>query len=274
MPLKDWDVTINYGIKTGFNDAFIITEEKRSEILGNCKTADERKRTDELIRPILRGRDIKRYSYEWACIYLIATYNGSPEKDIIKIDITKYPAVKKHLDAYWKQIEQRADQGDTPYHLRSCAYMDDFSKPKIMWAETMRIRKENIERFPRFSYTTKSFFTDKTCFIAVGEDLKYLLAFLNSTIGRYQLSQTVSMMDNGGYLMQKIYVEQIKICKLDKLQSAKLIILVDSLLENNTGVTDETIENQIDDIVFKAFGVNEEEQAYLKTILSKPLNGR
>lgn len=64
VPLKDWDISINYGIKTGFNDAFIITSEKRQEILDNCKTEDERKRTDELIRPILRGRDIKRYSYE------------------------------------------------------------------------------------------------------------------------------------------------------------------------------------------------------------------
>ena len=60
-PLKDWDIQINYGIKTGFNDAFIITTEKRDEILANCQTEEERIRTDELIRPILRGRDIKRY---------------------------------------------------------------------------------------------------------------------------------------------------------------------------------------------------------------------
>jgi len=75
-------------------------------------------------RPILRGRDIKRYSYEWAGQYLIATHNGIPEKGIPKIDIGKYHAVKKHLDFYWEKIESRADQGDTPYHLRSCAYTD------------------------------------------------------------------------------------------------------------------------------------------------------
>jgi hypothetical protein len=121
VPLKDWEISINYGIKTGCNEAFIITEEKRIEILANCKTDDERKRTDELIRPILRGRDIKRYSHNWAGLYLLVTHNGIPERKISKIDIEKYPAVKKHLDSFWKQVETRTDQGDTPYHLRSCA---------------------------------------------------------------------------------------------------------------------------------------------------------
>ncbi|MDE6353124.1 MAG: hypothetical protein K2K88_08325, partial [Muribaculaceae bacterium] len=73
VPLKDWDIQINYGIKTGFNDAFIISTEVRNQILANCADEDERKRTEELIRPILRGRDIKRYGYEWAGLYLIAT---------------------------------------------------------------------------------------------------------------------------------------------------------------------------------------------------------
>ena len=62
-PLKDWDIQINYGIKTGCNEAFIISTEKRDEILANCQSEDERRKTEELIRPILRGRDIKRYGY-------------------------------------------------------------------------------------------------------------------------------------------------------------------------------------------------------------------
>ena len=75
-PLKDWDIQINYGIKTGYNDAFIITTEKRDEIIANCADDDERNRTAELIRPILRGRDIKRYGYDWAGLWLINTHNG------------------------------------------------------------------------------------------------------------------------------------------------------------------------------------------------------
>ena len=70
-PLKDWDIQINYGIKTGYNDAFVITTDKRDEILANCQDDDERARTSEIIRPILRGRDIKRYSYDWADLWLI-----------------------------------------------------------------------------------------------------------------------------------------------------------------------------------------------------------
>ena len=131
-PLKDWDIQINYGIKTGFNDAFIVTSEKRDVILANCSNEDERKRTDALIRPILRGRDIKRYGYEWANIWLINTHNGVKGR-IPRIRIEDYPAVKAHLDMYWDKIKDRADQGDTPYNLRNCAYLEDFYKPKAMW---------------------------------------------------------------------------------------------------------------------------------------------
>ena len=134
-PLKDWDIQINYGIKTGFNDAFIINTEKRDEILANCQTEDERNRTAELIRPILRGRDVKRYGYDWAGLWLINAHNGLKSKGIKPVDINDYPAIKEWLDnggvAYngkmykgFSQIEKRSDRGDTPYNLRNCAYMD------------------------------------------------------------------------------------------------------------------------------------------------------
>ena len=90
-PLKDWDINIYRGVLTGCNEAFIISTEKRNEILNNCTTEEERRRTEELIRPILRGRDIKRYGYEWAGLYLIATF---PSRHY---DIEEYPAVKQHL---------------------------------------------------------------------------------------------------------------------------------------------------------------------------------
>lgn len=123
-PLKDWDIQINYGIKTGFNDAFIISTEKRNEILANCQTEDEYTRTDELIRPILRGRDIKKYGYNWANLWLINTHNGI-RGQLPRIDIKDYPAVKAHLDQFWNKISTRVDKGDTPYNLRNCAYLDE-----------------------------------------------------------------------------------------------------------------------------------------------------
>ena len=116
-PLKDWDIQINYGIKTGFNDAFIISTEKRDEILSNCKNEEERKKTAELIRPILRGRDIKRYSYDWANLWLVYipwhfplhldnSIQGCSEKAEKEFQ-KQYPAIYNHLLGYKKQLSAR-----------------------------------------------------------------------------------------------------------------------------------------------------------------------
>ena len=124
VPLREWDVQIYRGILTGYNDAFIISSEKRNEILANCVDEDERERTAELIRPILRGRDIRRYGYDWADLWLINTHNGI-RGEVERIHIEDYPAIKQHLDYYWDKIEPRADQGETAYNLRNCAYLED-----------------------------------------------------------------------------------------------------------------------------------------------------
>lgn len=171
--LKDWDIQINYGIKTGFNDAFIISTEKRDEILANCKTEEERSKTAELIRPILRGRDIKRYGYEWAGLWIINTHNGIRGK-LPRIDVNEYPAIKAHLDQYWDNISKRADKGDTPYNLRKCAYMEDFDKPKIIYPETTKSA--------RFAYDETGMILDKTCFMLICSSALYLQKILSSKL--------------------------------------------------------------------------------------------
>jgi len=101
---------------TGCNEAFIISKEKRDELVKiSPKSAD-------IIRPILRGRDIARYQANFADLYLINTHNGIPAKNVPPVDIKKYPAIKAHLDQFWDKIKDRDDQGITPYNLRSCAY--------------------------------------------------------------------------------------------------------------------------------------------------------
>ena len=259
VPLKDWDISINYGIKTGFNDAFIISGEKREEILNNCKTKEERKKTDDLIRPILRGRDIKRYEYNFADLYLINTHNGVKDKNIPRIDIKDYPAIKNHLDEYWDKISTRADKGDTPYNLRNCAYMDEFNKPKMLWSETMRVHKHSNERFPRFSFDYNGFITDKTCFFAVGEKLEWIVCFLNSYVGQYLCSKYVSILDNGGYLMQKIYIEKIPL----PFVPDKMLDLCKSQIKKAT----KEKENEIDLKIYNIYGFNNEEIKYLKSII-------
>ena len=172
-PLKDWNIQINYGIKTGYNEAFIITTEKRNEILSKCADEDERKRTYELIRPILRGRDIKRYGYDWVNLWLINTHNGIKGK-LDRIHIEDYPAVKAYLDQYWDKISTRADKGDTPYNLRNCAYLDDFNKPKIIW----KIIGSNLA----FALDNERYIVNNACYLMTGAEIESMLPYLNSRI--------------------------------------------------------------------------------------------
>ena len=148
IPLRDWDIQINYGIKTGYNDAFVITTDKRDEILANCQNDEERARTSEIIRPILRGRDIKRYGYEWAGFYLIATFPAR------HYDINQFQAVKDYLLSIGlEKLEQTGKthiiNGETINARKktnnewfetqdSISYWDDFNKPKIVYAELAR----------------------------------------------------------------------------------------------------------------------------------------
>ncbi|MGV4448647.1 Eco57I restriction-modification methylase domain-containing protein, partial [Ornithobacterium rhinotracheale] len=158
-PLKDWDINIYRGILTGYNEAFIINGERKDELIAQDP------KSAEIIRPILRGRDIKRYGYDFADLWLINTHNGIKEKGIKPINIDDYPAIKKHLDQYWSRLEKRADQGVTPYNLRNCAYMEDFYKQKIMYSE--------ILREPQFYlYETGKFYPEATTFIMTGSNIE------------------------------------------------------------------------------------------------------
>jgi len=187
-PLKDWNIQINYGIKTGYNDAFIINTEKRDEILSNCQTEDERTRTAELIRPILRGRDIKRYGYNWAGLYLIATF---PSRHY---DIEKYPAVKKYLLGFGmerleqtgksyivngEKIKARKKTNNKWFETQdSISYWDLFFQPHICW--------KAVGRNLAFALVEAgTFLTAPASFISAGIYNKTVLAFLCSTVGTY-----------------------------------------------------------------------------------------
>jgi hypothetical protein len=186
-PLKEWDVSINYGIKTGCNEAFIINKSKRDELIkSDAKSA-------EIIRPILRGRDIERYKANFSGLYLINSHNGIPRQKIPPIDIEKYPAIKEHLDQYWKKIKTRDDQGITPYNLRSCAYMDDFSKQKITWG--------NLNLNAAFTLAPENMFINAPATMIVPGD-KFILGILNSKIADYYI-RNLGVTRNGGYFEYK-----------------------------------------------------------------------
>ena len=238
-PLKDWDIQINYGIKTGFNDAFIISTEKRNEILANCKDDDERKRTAELIRPILRGRDIKRYGYVDNGLYLINTHNGVRGR-IPRINIEDYPAVKAHLDQYWDKIEKRADQGDTPYNLRNCAYLEDFFKPKIIYP--------NMTKYMPFVFDDKMYLTNQKCFIITGKYVAYLTAFFNSSLFKYCFRDSFPELQGGTRELSKIFFDKISVCKVSDVQNQQFQDAVEDIQKEYNKQKAQRIDSMLFDL--------------------------
>ena len=258
-PLKDWDIQINYGIKTGFNDAFIISTEKREEILNNCTSEEERIRTAELIRPILRGRDIKRYGYNWAEQWLIAIF---PSRHYA---IEEYPAVKAHLLSYGKE---RLEQTGRKYVIEgkevkarkktnnkwfetqdSISYWEDFLQHKIIW--------KRIGSILRFSFDNKGCLgLDSTCF-AVGEHIEYLCCILNSSMGHYLLKDSPKT-GTGDLLVSVQAIEPIRI-PYNATYDKQLSLLLEKQITNPQNA----IEKEINDIVFTMYGLSPNERDYV-----------
>ncbi|GAA8352256.1 class I SAM-dependent DNA methyltransferase [Helicobacter pylori] len=263
-PLKDWDIQINYGIKTGTNEAFIITTEKREEILNACKTQEERERTEALIKPVLRGKDIKRYSYEWAHLWVINTHNGytsALKSKIPPIDIEKYPATKAHLDAHYDTIATRCDQGDTPYHLRNCAYLEDFEKEKIVYPET--------SQGAYFIYENSGIFLEKTAFMIVSDayNLKLLTALLNSKLITFYFKNFCGgcILGKSGYQYNKHALEKIPIPQITPQNQELARKITDctkqilALKEKDPKANTLELEKEIDALVYQLYNLTDEE---------------
>lgn len=263
-PLKDWHgLNINYGIKTGFNEAFIITTEKRNEILANCKDEAEKERTAKLIRKMLRGRDIKRYSYEWAGLWVIGTFPS------LKLDIEQYPALKQYLSQFLPRIEQSGEKGcrkktsnkwfETQDNI---AYYEEFEKEKIVYPN---MNKEFIAFFDN-----EFFLLNQKCFILSHQsnnkkELLYLTALLNSNVNFYYFKQIGAKLGASGYEMSKIFVEKLPIPKINSKNQKiadELINLADEILkakEQDKNANTQELENKINSLVYKLYNLTEEE---------------
>ena len=262
-PLKDWNINIYRGVLTGYNEAFIITTEKRDEILANCQTEEERIRTDELIRPILRGRDIKRYGYDWADLYLIATF---PSRHY---DIEQYPAVKQHLLSFGKE---RLEQTGKTYSINgekvkarkktnnkwfetqdSISYWEDFYKPKIVW--------KIIGNRLGFALENKNMILNNACYILTCSDggLEYLEAMLNSNAILWY--SFVTNMNKTGVGDMQVGAQNINILPIPKYPKEKQTLCeYVNAIHNNI---DQVIMNKIESLICEIFGFSEAEQQYL-----------
>lgn len=264
IPLRDWDIQINYGIKTGYNDAFVITTDKRDEILANCQNEEERARTSEIIRPILRGRDIKRYSYDWADLWLIYipwhfplheddSIQGASEKaeEAFK---TQYPTIYQHLLAYKEDLSAR-NKAETGIRYEWYAmqrwganYSDDFNKPKIIYP--------NMTKYLPFVWDTKKFLTNQKCFIITGTNTAFLTAFLNSSLFKYCFRDEFPELQGGTRELSKIFFDKIPVLVPDEKTESQFKALVEDI---QTEYSDTKAE-RIDQIIFDLYHLNEEER--------------
>jgi len=219
IPLKNWDIIICFGIKTGFNEAFIINTETKERL---CR---EDPKSAEILKPILRGRDIYRYGYKWAGLWLVNSHNGFRSKGIKRINVTKdYSIIYKHLQQYQENLEIRQDKGDHWTNLRNCAYLDEFEKEKIVWQE--------IVREPSFAYDIKKIYCEATTFLMTGKSLKYLIAILNSKPVTFFFKQFYAGggLGESGYRYKKAFLEQLPIPKISEPEQKPFIELVDHIL--------------------------------------------
>jgi hypothetical protein len=267
-PLKNLDIKICFGIKTGFNEAFIVDTETKERL---CR---EDPKSTGILKPILRGRDIYRYGYKWAGLWIIKIESGWTNRNRGKEEpeyfFKKYhPSVYHHFISYkdvkgkGKGLFNRDDQGGYWWELRDCGYYSEFEKEKIVWQE--------IVREPSFAYDIKKIYCEATTFLMTGKSLKYLIAILNSKPVTFFFKQFYAGggLGESGYRYKKAFLEQLPIPKISEPEQKPFIELVDRILaitKDNHYLENPAkkarihdYERQIDQMVYKLYGLSEEE---------------
>tara|TARA_R110002096_G_scaffold416099_1_gene618361 strand:- start:420 stop:1163 length:744 start_codon:yes stop_codon:yes gene_type:complete len=235
---------------------FIDTETK-------VRLCAEDPKSAEIIKPILRGKDIKKYQANWAGLWLIVSHNGYNEKDkrIPRIEIKNYPAVKNHLDQYLPQLTKRSDKGDTPYNLRNCAYMLDFKKDKILFSKASKEKS--------FAYNFLENYLQNTSYLITGHQLKFLISCLNSNFINFIFLEFYQ----GGGIDGEITlqaIEQIPIPEISSTAQQPFIKLVNQILEGKKADEDTSaLEHQIDVMVYHLYELNYEDALVIDEHLSK-----
>ena len=245
--LKDWKgLEFFRGITSGFNEAFHIDDYAAKELV------QKNKKNEKIIKPLLRGKDIKRWIYDYHNLHIINTHNGVREKGIKRIDVENdYPEIFDYLldyydenspkailknDGTYQTLKDRADQGDHWSNLRNCAFIEEFAKPKIVWIE--------ISDRANYAYDEKGHFLTNSAYFISGGNLKYLVSVLNSSVADYYFFQITAKIAGGRKRYTKQYVEQIPIPIIPKEEQIPYEKLVDYVI---------LAKSKADDIIFKFF---------------------
>lgn len=240
--LKNWNLSINYGIKTGFNEAFIIDKETKDKLI----TTNSKNK--EVIKPMLIGRNIKRYSIDFQDLWLINTHNGIKEDNIQPIDVKKdYPEIYSYLKQFEKELTKRYDKGAHWTNLRNCAYLKDFEKPKIIFP--------NLQAQNKFTYDDQGMYINAPAVFVPTED-KSLLAILNSKLIWYFLTN-IAVVRNGGFIEVKPqFFEQIPIPQIPQADQAPFEAKVDAIMAAKAAGQDSSaLEAEVDMMVYRLYGL-------------------
>jgi adenine-specific DNA-methyltransferase len=250
VPLKDWDIVINYGIKTGFNEAFVIENEIKERLIS------EDFKSEEILKPLLRGRDIQKWKADYQDLWLIATF---PSKNY---DIDSYPAIKKHLASFGSKIEQSGEKGSRKktsnkwFEIQdNIAYWKDFVSPKIIYPNMTKFLPFVIDLEDNFYHNDKSFHL-------LAERIYWLGSFLNSKLFKYCFQDNFPELLGGTRELRKVFFEKIpikQISEIEELPFKELIISILKLKQQNP-IADTTVqESQIDQLVYQLYDLTEEE---------------
>ena len=253
IPLKKWDININRGILTGFNEAFIIDTETRDRLV------KEDPKSDEIIKPILRGEDIKAYIPKWDGKWVIGTFPA------LRLNIEDYISVKKYLLNFKERLEPKPKNFEGKWLGRksgaykwfevqdSISYHAEFSKPKIIYP--------NMTKYLPFVYDKGSFFTNQKCFIITGQHLGYLTAFLNSKLFRFAFREYFPELLGDTRELSKIFFENVTVIPIDDLQNNLFSNLVEALVNKKlTGENSAAIEDEIERYLAKIYLLSDEEK--------------
>ena len=247
--LEELNTKIRLGIATGSNEAFLIDEDQKREF------CEKNPINTEIIKPILRGRDIFRYSYTLPKQYVLLTKNGvNVERD--------YPDIYEHLESFGDKFKNRGAQGQHWTNLRACSFYDDFKKEKIVWIE--------LSDSGRFSLCNDEVYLLNSAYFLLPPsdiDSKFLLGILNSSTIRFYLSLVAETSGMGTSRWINNYVKEFPIPVVAYGQQTGIIRIVNQILEMKAADSDANtvdLEKEIDKHVYALYNLTQEEIAIVE----------
>lgn len=266
-PLRQFPIEFNYGILTGANDAFIIDETRKNKLL------EEDNSIKDYFLPILRGKDIEKYWYNFKGYYIINTNNGIKKKNIKPIELNNHDhsALLNYFETFGDKFKSRGEKGDNWYNLRNCAYFDLYKQPKILYSD---ITKDG----GKFYFDEYGFYSNDTAFMIYSKDiplLKHVTAILNSNFGSYIYKECYcgGLLGDKGLRYKKEFLQNVPIPNI----STRLVNCVDELIKIKKSMVmvnemEYEFINKIDHLVYRLYNLTYDEVKVIDPEIEKKIS--